>query len=544
MPNIRSYNSPVDGLQPTETGVQAVAGAARRIGSSFNEAAEAVSGVGNQMARNLGGAVRDAGEVVVKYAEHREISQGAAELAKTTDALTRRWNETAKNADPNDPTVAAKFREEVLEPTIQKMTEGFVTEGGQNWARGRAESLRNHVYTKTDADMATLAEVAVGVNFRQTSNTLTNTAMNDPSAVPHLIETIDSSVGAMVDTSPNLRGAAAAKARMALSEKAKEDIVKAGAIGAIQRAGDPEAEAQRWGERYPQFINGADLKILSANARQQIRADRIDATYREHQAEKATTRASDTREVEYLQSLHSDDPNEVAKVSTKAIVNDPLLNRTAKERMINIVNREMKPETAAQVSNRNAVDMLRRLRLPDGDPERITDLNPIYDARINEKLNRTDFDMLRKEFTEVRTPEGERLSVRKNEFMKAVSPSIDKSNPLMGTLDKDGKLNSYRLMVDLDRKIDEYRKAGKNPYDLLDPSKPDYMGAPAALQPYQKPLQDSIRDQARRLTGGSVNLTGPGKSIISVDVQEAPVPKIEPRKPGESPADYLKRTGR
>ncbi len=542
MPNIREFNAPDNlGLSPSSLGVDAAAGAARRIGSAYNEAGDAASTVGNQFARNLDSSIRAAGDVVVKYAEHREISQGAAELAKTTDALTKIWNDAAKNADPNDPTVAAKFRETVVEPTLAKYGDGFLTEGGQKWAEGQVQSLRKHLQTKSDADMGTLAANAVAVNFRQTANTLSNTAMNDPSAVDHLLNTIDSSVGAMVDSSPNLRGADAAKARMQLTEKAKEDIVKSGAIGAIQRARDPEAEAQRWGEKYPQYISGSDLKMLSANARAQLRADRADETNARVLQEREALKASDERETKYLQKLYSDDAKEVSQVSTKAIVNDPTLTRTAKERMIGVVNREFKPETAAQVSNGNAMELLDRLRRPEGDPERIDSLDPLYKARIDGKLNKTDFEMLRKEFTEVRTPEGEKLTTRKTAFMTAVKSSITGSNPLMGKIDKDGDLNSYRLMVDLDTKIAEFKKAGKNPYDLLDPSKPDYMGRPEALRPYQKTLQESIQSQARSLTARSKNLTGDGGTVTGIEVTNAPA--ISPRKPGESPAAYLKRTG-
>jgi len=541
MPTIRTYEAPALGLQPTEVGISAAVNAARTVGKNADQAAAAVSEVGGQFARNLGGAVKAAGEVAVQYVEHREISRGAAGYAQLNDKLTQQWNDTAKNADPNDPTVAEKFRQEVLEPSLQKYSEGFISEGGQKFAQSRVDSLRNHMFTKTAADMSSLAADAVAVNVRQTGNSLSNTAINDPSAVPHLLESADSLVGGMVESAPNLKGAVASKAKMELSQKIKESIVKSGAIGAIEKSADPEATAKAWGAKYPEFISGDELKMLSGNARQQIRARRADETNARVLQDRQAQKASDNRETEYLQKLYSDDPKEQGQVSTKAIVNDPTLNRVAKERMIGVVNREFKPETAAQASNGNAMELLDRLRRPEGDPERIDSLDELYKARIDGKLNKTDFEMLRKEFAEVRTPEGEKLTTRKTAFMAAVKSSITGSNPLMGKIDKDGDLNSYRLMVDLDAKIAEYKKAGKNPYDLLDPSKPDYMGRPEALLPYQKTLQESIRSQGSKLSPGGRNLTGGGSTVTGVEVTNAPA--IVPRKPGESPADYLKRTG-
>jgi len=541
MPNIKVYDPEIGGLQVDERGVNAALQAARRGSAAYNEAAEAVSAVGNMQGRMAESTIKTVGNEVVDYLQHREVSQGSAAYAGLNDKLTQQWNEIAKKADPNDPTVAQQFRETVLEPELEKFGQSFLTEGGQKWAETRVASLRNHMFEKTAADMGTLAAGAVAQNVRQMSNSMSNTAMTDPSSVPHLLEGINSSVGAMVDSSPYLKGAAGARARMELTEKMREGIVEAGAIGAIQRAADPEAEAKKWGERYPQFISGDKLKALSANARQQMRADRADENNTRVLQEREAAKASDKRETEYLQKLYSDDPKELSQVSTKAVVNDPTLSRTAKERMIGVINREFKPETAAQASNTNAMGYLDRLRRPEGDPDRIDSLEPLYKARIDGKLNKTDFEMLRKEFAEVRTPEGERLTTRKTAFMNAVKSSITGSNPLMGKIDKDGDLNSYRLMVDLDTKIAEYKKAGKNPYDLLDPSKPDYMGRPEALQPYQKTLQESIRGQAAKLSSGSKNLTGPGTTITGIEVTNAPA--ISPRKPGESPADYLKRTG-
>lgn len=532
MPNIKTYDQPSLGLNPTEVGVEATARAAGRAGAFFNQVASATEAVGNQFARGVSSAVRDAGDVVVRFAEHKEISQGAAAYAALNDRLTQQWNERAKTADPNDPTVAAKFREEVLEPELEKYRGGFLTEGGQKFAEARVDNLRNHMFEKTAADMSSLAAKAVETNMRTTANSLSNTAMRDPTAVPHLLAQSDALVNDLVESAPNLKGAASAKVRMDLTERMKENIVKAGAVGAIQNSPDPEKTAQEWGAKYPQYINGAELKQLAGAARTEIRARRVDAAYTEHLQEKAAQKASDARETDYLQRLYSDDPKEQGQVSTRAIVNDPALNRVAKERMLGIVNREMKPETAAQESNDNYVRILEDIR-----SGKITDINDIYKARIDNKINRADFNQARQDFIDFRSPEGQRVGQAEEQFITAVKPMIDKSNPLMGKVDQDGPLNVYRLRMDIKRKVEEYRKAGKDWRDLFDPSKPDFMGKPESIAPYQKPLSQSVSDTARRLTGGAVtppNVAG---------APPLPAPKIEPRKPGESPADYLKRTG-
>jgi hypothetical protein len=536
VPNIQQYSNPLDVPHPTETGVNAVVQSARRAGAAFNEAADAVHTVGDQNARMLSSSIRSAGAVAVDYMEHREVSHGAAAYAGLNDQLTQKWNDAVKNADPNDPEVAQRFRENVLEPELEKFGQSFFTEGAQKWAETRVQSLRNHMYEKTSADMGTLAAQSVTQNVHATRNALSNTAMTDPSSVPHLLEGIEGTVGAMVDSSPNLKGVAAAKARGELTEHMREEIVKAGAIGAIQKSGNPERTAEEWGAKYPQYISGSDLKALSANARQQLRAARTDAAYADHLAKVEAQDRSNQVEDGYLKKLYSGDPKVQSEVSTKAIVNDPNMTPATKERMINVVEREMKPETAAATSNGNYIGILGDIR-----SGKINDVDPIYKARQDGKLNRADFNQAIKDFNDFRSPEGQRVGRAEEEFLAAVKPLIDKSNPMMGKVDQDGPLNVYRLRQDIRAKIEQYRKEGKDWSVLFNPASPEFLGKPEAMSAYQKPLSQSISDMAKRL-GGTGTAPAPGPSGAPA-ASTAPAPARPTRKPDETPAQYLKRVG-
>src|SRR5216684_6368571 len=108
-----------------------------------------------------------------------KISEGAASFAKLQDSLTQQWNATAKNADPNDPTVADDFRSKVVEPALETFKGQFNTENSQKFAEQKADSLRQHLFEKTAADQSTLAGIAVRKNISDSTTSMSNTAITD-----------------------------------------------------------------------------------------------------------------------------------------------------------------------------------------------------------------------------------------------------------------------------------------------------------------------------------------------------------------------------
>jgi hypothetical protein len=72
-------------------------------------------------------------------------------------------------------------------------------------------------------------------------------------------------------------------------------------------------------------------------------------------------------------------------------------------------------------------------------------------------------------------------------------------DPLGGTGEAARIRQLYNLDRDLDHRIQYYRKCGKVPFDLLDPSKPDYLGKLELIAQFRlAALRDALAERARQ----------------------------------------------
>jgi hypothetical protein len=99
--------------------------------------------------------------------DNREISAGASKFATLMAGLDTEWNKTVKKADPNDPTVAAKFLEEWSTHARKDARRVQHREFDRSLPRPRSSDCATHFVTKTSADMATLAGVAAKIEHQQ-----------------------------------------------------------------------------------------------------------------------------------------------------------------------------------------------------------------------------------------------------------------------------------------------------------------------------------------------------------------------------------------
>lgn len=551
MPNITQYDAPQGiGLRPTESGIDANVQAARRIGAFASQKAEAVGKTLGLEGRMLDSSIRDVGQVAVDYEDHREISRGAPAGMQLNENLTNAWNDIAKNADPNDPSVKDKFLQEQVEPALEKFRQGFSTEKSQQWAEQHVDIIRQHMYEKTSADMMTLAKKATFENAEQLKNSATNTAVSDPSSVPSLLKGLDHSIDGIVGSSPNLKGADAATIRSTLSQSMREAIVKAGAFGAIQNAANPEAAAAEWTKNYPKEINGIEAMQLAKAAKTQNKVNA--ATDKAEQLQKKQEAVFDlnSRFEKITASVYQ--PDGSMRASPEAFKQMVAL---ANHEGIGFAPRGMVKDGLAFLQGINdnprdrvtdphtEEDLSKRVLLPPSDPNAVSKAD-IIRAFNEHRLNEKDYRRLEGEQTALAQDPSRALTEKLFEQRMAdFKPAIVKAGPFdAGDPAEVQKYGQFRIAA---RELTEeaYKRGGNEevrklmkPGGELDQIIPKFVASKAEAQ---KELNDYNMGKKRGTVVPPIQWRPPASRGSAT----MPVPAPTQANPGENPVSFLKRLG-
>lgn len=227
--------------------------------------------------RGLGTGIEAAGEVYDKYETHKEVGHGSAVASDMLVNLDDQWNQTIKSADPNDPSVRQKFMEEVVKPTLDKFQNGdetghtFTTEDSQKFAQGIVDRYYQHFATKTASDMSTMAGIAARENAQRTISGLSSAVYSDPSSLGTALDTLDHASGHIVSSSPTMDAETSARVKADLDLTGKKAIVKSAVLGAIAK--NPNVDIDAFAKQYPEYIDGAELKMFQKSQQTQARVN-------------------------------------------------------------------------------------------------------------------------------------------------------------------------------------------------------------------------------------------------------------------------------
>ena len=513
MPRIREYT--------TQTSAEAGIPGRRAQGSDFG--GPGLTQIGNAMQ----GAGQDIGNGAMYLAQQEgreEVTDVHTQLAKANAEWTLHMNDRGNATAPGDSTFAPKFIED-FDNYINKLGENYTTAKGKRAFDQGVGQLRAHFIERAGMFQANLAGVHAKQQFQTVLDSSRNALVNDPSQFDRLLV----STHTALNDPEGLYAKIPVAQREPLIRMTKEQLAMSAVQGYINLS--PQlALKQLQSGRWDEYLDADKRVMLERSAEVGIRGQEVEAQRVEAMKIKARKEEERATQENIVQAMAN------GSLTTKMIMssNLPPTGEGSKEHFLNVLRTRSKENAERPIKTVPSVmlDLFTRVHLPDGDPRKITDESALNDAYIGKQLSFEDFSRLRKEVTDARTPDGEKLGKRRSDFVSGVSAQIDKSNPLMGKIDASGKQQVYEFSYYVDQQVDAYRKAGKNPYDLFDPSKPDYLGSPQVISGFQKTIQQSMKDYSDRI-----------RRAPDISVPSGGVPNERVRKQGETIAQYLERTG-
>lgn len=257
--NIKEFESPIDKLQPSETGAETLARMGRVEKENYDEAG-----------RMYGGLVRQGGKEVDDFEYNQEVSQGAAALAVMHNNMITSWNKTTAATDPNDSTIQQKFIDSSNDQ-LSSWEGSFTTKRGQEWATNAADSMSNHLWEKTSADMGTRAGIAAVNNLTTTVRNMADTAGKDFTTLDQSLSQVDKLLAAQTEV-----GYIAPKQQAVISSDMKNELVKSSLKNLADRKPEQAMAAIQSG-KFSDYMSAGEEKQLSQYAQVQAHGQQIDA---------------------------------------------------------------------------------------------------------------------------------------------------------------------------------------------------------------------------------------------------------------------------
>ena len=532
MPNIRTYQNEDAGFTPNNMAPTSAGFAGNALRQDLSSAGSAI-----------GQGIAKAGRAYVEHEAQAEISDLTARYAKTFEQLTQSWNETAKGSDPNDPDTGKKWREGVMSPTLEQLSEGLHTGQAKEHATRLATQLSSHMFEKTLADQSTIAGNAAVSNVNTLVNSLSNAVASDPSAMRGAIPMLEASADAIISAHPNLSVEQASSLRTRIVDDGKAEIAKSAALGMIDQSPDLYRAAADAGQ-FDKYLDASTIKSLNtyAESQQRAAAEAQRAAVSEQRRQQGEYVSAKANEI-FANQIDPDtgqihiQPDYFKQVARLALLpNAPVgLGRAMADFGSARIKEEMAgvPATTDPNTYRYFTD---RMFLPAGDARALT-LPEVYTARAQGLLGDKDFSFFKDAVGVTQKNPAEAENMKKlNTFLGAYKSTITSSS-FMGANPQQDQMY-YLFQTEMRDAFQRGIAAGKSPDDLLSPTSKDFLIKD--LTRYTAP--DMFGTDADALLSGTPQLA-PMPPALGEDGQPAAPKRVEPRKPGETPAEYAKRMG-
>ena len=532
MATIREYNAPAQaefqGFRPTSMGDDALVQGARRVGALNNEAGTAIAGGVSTLART-------GAQITDDYYSRQEATQFGKDSIAVMDSIASQWNTARNTADPNDPNVAQKFNEEVLNPALESFGQHYISSTGQDLAQQFKMSFARTMAQTQRADAMTAAGVAVHNNIVDMTNTSADLLTRNPGMLEAVNATNAQAIEGYISKNPNLSSEKVAQIREMLPTMRRSNTLAA--FDAKARANPAGALADLKAGFGKDDLTQADRETLENHANNYQKLAEADTRSAQERLEKQQREDADTAGNKiFVSALQADGsfvpgPDYYSNITKLTAMPNapPGLAKSLYEDGVEGSRRLAEGKPA--INDPHTVDDLStRLLLNPDDPNKL-ELKDIVAAHVQGRLSDKTAGQLTQDFNELQRNPGKKVALQalKN-FQNGLRSSITASN-MMSAKDPEGDQRflqwttlSSQMFNQIYDSGGDWRAAAdiNNPNSLARTASPYMIGTKAGMQEAQSNIQKGV--------------------TLVPPINPSGTPKAEfVRKPGETPEQALKR---
>ncbi len=463
MPQIREYNR-----QTSEQGNFNTSSVNPDVAAADSNA---MVGVGN--------AVQNIGVAVDRRNQMNELSDANVGMSELQAKHTIKLSEQSADGSFD----STKFLNE-YQTDVEKLSERFGTSQAQAFIKENSANSKEHFAINAAATATELASVKFKENITAAKSFYGKAVNNDPTSLDLAIKNYSLYIDTISKGDKRTM-----KAAMEAKATARGDLAMDSVQGYARL--DPDAtEAALKEHHYDSYLNVKQKEEMYSYIDRVRNGNEAKAKQQEREVEKAKKLAIENETDDAIVSIYKGnfDPDKV--------INSTVLPGWDKDRIIkaSLVTPEKMDKTAAKHAE---IEIRRRIDLPDGDPEKITNTQQIddeyyFDSRISVQQRDRSARYLKNPLT----TEGQTISRAKTNFNKQAYSLIAAGTG--GIPQADGPRRMQELYQEVDSYVEEKIKSKKmTQQELYDPANKDSVYG--LIQRHQPTLDDNIKAMTNKI---------------------------------------------
>lgn len=430
--------------------------------------------------QQAGATIQDAADVMQRRAEQAETSDLSAKFAKLQADFTIDWNgrmqkglqgatagEAAGTTGSTDHPEGLGLAEQFVsdyDAAVAKLGDSISTPAGRRYFEQQNATLRKEFAVMADHGQAELAGAKTKANFMTVLNAQSSTLVQNPSSFEASLAMTDHTINTMV-----AQQHLPAKDAEALRVQARADLAQNSVRGWI-RTNPAMAEEILNSGKMNAYLSGDAKHTLYGELRTELSARKADFAFQEDLKKKALKEAQDKAQNTILDKIY----NGTFSIKDTLHGDGAILDPDKKQTMIAIAKaRQNEPEHPDPNVFR---EIITRIHADESDPRKITTEDQLQRIYSRGGMTWEQYKAGRDELQGRKTTSGQLESEFKKNLYKEAEVVLAKPDPLTKLPSPSGQQRYNQFVADVEMKVAQLKKEGKDPTAVLNPRSKEYMG--------------------------------------------------------------------